>query len=202
MSLHKVKIILHGYLKNLYPHDLELTGSSVKEIINGMCRQTKAFDQKPGEERHCVSVVGYETIEKLSMPLLPNVTELHIVPEMSGGKSGGLVRIVVGVVFIAAAFALGGTALAGPVLFGETTLAGMMFNFGLSMVLGGLLEMVSPAPKIDRAGNSAADPEASKYLGATQNTVRVGTRIPILYGKFQCFGHYLSFDVDAKDVAV
>ena len=46
------------------------------------------------------------------------------------------------------------------------------------------------------------DPEASKYLGADQNTVKIGTRIPLLYGKHQAFGHYLSFNVDAKDISL
>lgn len=200
----KVKIVLHGYLKDLYPEDLELSGYSVAEIINGMCKQTKAFNPLPGQERHCISVVGFTDRDKLYAPIPHDQKELHLVPEMSGGKSGGFFRIIVGVVLIAAAFYLGGAALAGPTLFGSTTIASMLFNFGLSLVLGGLLELISPAPKIDRAGvtGTATDPEASKYLGASQNTVRIGTRIPLLYGEHQAFGHYISFDVDAVDVAL
>ena len=48
---------------------------------------------------------------------------------------------------------------------------------------------------------AAQDPEASRYLGAPQNTTKAGTRIPLLYGEHQAYGHYLSFDIDAKDVA-
>jgi predicted phage tail protein len=106
----------------------------------------------------------------------------------------------VGVVLIGVAFYLGGAALAGPTLFGTTTVSSLMFNFGLSLVMGGLLEMLSPAPKMDSSGNAASDPEASKYLGATQNTVKIGTRIPLLYGRHIAYGHYISFDVDAFDV--
>jgi len=198
-----VKVILHGYLKSLYPGDIQLNGSTVAEIINGMCKQTKAFEPELGDDRHTIMVKGFTTKESLDAPL-GDINELHLFPAMTGGKSGGFFKIVIGAVLIAAAIWTGGTSLTlGPVLFGTTTLAGVMFNVGLSLVLGGLMEMMSPAPKIDKAtGTSTADPEASKYLGPTANTTRIGTRIPLGYGRFKAYGHYLSFDVDAVDVAV
>ena len=199
----KVKIILHGYFKELYPEEINLSGHTVAQVINGLCHQTKAFNVTPGEDRHCFRILGFDSKESLYEPIPANVNELHIIPQFCGGKSGGFFRIIIGAVLIGLAFYTGGLSLAGPTLFGSTTLAGMMFNFGVSLVLGGLLEILSPAPKIDRAGvNGVSDPEASKYLGATQNTVRIGTRIPILYGEHIAYGHYLSFDVDAVDVAV
>ena len=196
----KVKVILHGYLKKLYPEDLYLSGFSASEIINGMCKVTKAFNPMPGQSRHEIAAVGFSTKESLFEPLPHDITELHLVPSMTGGKSGGFLQIVVGVVLIAAAVATGGASLAA--LTATGTLAGTLFSLGISLVLGGLLGLLSPTPKADSFGNGVADPEASKYLGATGNTVKIGTRIPLLYGTFLCFGQYLSFDVDAKDVAV
>jgi hypothetical protein len=63
------------------------------------------------------------------------------------------------------------------------------------MVLGGIVQMLTPVPETDST-------EGSMYLGAGVNTVRIGTRIPILYGTRKVGGHYLSFDVDAKDIAL
>ncbi len=196
----KVKVVLHGYLKDLYNGPLVFTGFSASEIINGLCKATKAFNPKPGVERHEMSVVGFPTKESLFEPLPADIEELHLVPSMTGGKSGGFFRIVIGVVLIASAVLTGGTSLAA--LTATGTVAGTLFSLGVSLVLGGLLEMLSPMPKTDSFGNSVADPEASKYLGATGNTVKIGTRIPLLYGEILAFGHYLSFNVDAKDVAV
>lgn len=206
----KVKIILHGYLKKLYPHDIELSGYSVAELVNGLCKQTKAFNPKPGDERHCVSILGYTNdVNRLYDPIPPDMEELHIIPNFCGGKGGGIFKIVLGVVFVAAAFLTMGTSLgATPLFWGATTLNAALFSIGTSLLLGGLLEMLSPAPVIDQAGvsgsvnSSTSDPAASKYLGASQNTVRIGTRIPLLYGEHQAYGHYISFDVDAVDVAV
>lgn len=197
-SERKVKVILHGALKKLYPHELVLSGHNVAEIINGMCKLTKAFDVPPGKEKHTISVLGYDCHEALNDPLKDDVEELHLVPAMVGGKSGGFARIIIGAVLIAAAFV---APFAGAVAFGTTTWGSLLFSAGMSLALGGLLELMSPQPKADTFGNNEADPEASKYLGATQNTVKIGTRIPLLYGEILAYGHYLSFDVDAVDVA-
>lgn len=195
----KVKVILHGYLKKLYPEELTLSGYSIAEVINGFCKQTKAFDVKPDQEPHCISVVGLDDLDLLHGPIPSHMDELHLTPTMGGGKSGGFFKIIVGAVLIAAAFynPIGAIALTS-----SLTLGTVLFSAGLSFVLGGLLELLNPTPKIDLTGNSQSDPEASKYLGANQNTVKIGTRIPLLYGRYRVYGHYLSFDVDAVDIAV
>lgn len=196
-SEQKVKVILYGELKQLYPDDIELTGSCPSEILNGLVRLSPVFQRKPNHTGYPVKVVGYESREAIHTPFSGEVKELHIVPDMSGGKSGGFFQIVIGALLIAASF------LVPPIgIVGTLTVSSLLFNVGLSLALGGLLQLISPTPKADSFGNDAADPEASKYLGASQNTVKIGTRIPLLYGEMQAFGHYLSFDVDAKDVAV
>lgn len=198
----RVKIVLHGHLKDLYPEELYLTGHSVSEVINGMCKATDAFNPRPGTGRHAISVVGFDTVESLSEPLPADIEELHLVPTMSGGKKGGFFQIVLGVVLIAAAVWTGGATLAGFQLGIAGGSLGLLGSAGLSMVLGGLMSFLSPTPKADSYSNDVADPEASKYLGATANTTKIGTRIPIPYGRNKLFGHYISFDVDSKDVAI
>lgn len=191
-----LRIELHGPLRELYPDGFTITASNVIEAVNGFAKQTGIFDVPLGTEKHCVAVVGFDTKESLYAPLPANTNVLHLVPPMIGGK-GGFFKVIVGIVMIAATIMSAGTlaaAMAGTY--------GIFFNIGVSLVLGGLLEMLSPAPKMDLTGNSASDPEASKYLGASQNTVKIGTRIPLLYGEHIAYGHYLSFDVDSKDVAV
>lgn len=198
----RVKVVLHGYLKKLYPKELFLSGHNVSEIINGMCKMTKAFNPAPNKPRHLISVVGFHTKESLLEPIASDLEEIHLTPAFHGGKKGGFFQIVVGVVLIAAAFWTGGATLG---VLGQLGIAGsslgLLGSIGLSMLLGGLLAMLSPQPKISNNG-SEADPEASKYLGATENTVKIGTRIPFIYGRVKHGGHYISFDVDAKDVAV
>lgn len=194
----RIKIVLHGRLKKLYPHDLYMSGRTVAEILNGINRQIKELRPIIGDERHFVTVIGYESVEALNSPIKNGVTSIDIMPVMAGNK-GGFLQILVGVALIAVSFwnpAFLGLAATG--MWSTATL----FSFGLSMALGGLIQMLSPAPKIDQTGNTVSDPEASKYLGADQNTVKIGTRVPLPYGRNKIYGHYLSFNIDAKDVAI
>lgn len=184
-------VILHGYLKDLYPGEIRMNARSVVELVNGICRQTKVFNPTVDRGRHCIRVLGFDTEESLTQPTDQEV--IHIVPELSGGK--GLLRILAGVALIAVSFLLPGV---GPLAVGASGLVSGLFWFGASLVLGGLLQMLSPAPTMDT--DAPDNPEASKYLGAPGNTVRIGTRIPILFGRHQAYGHYMSFNIDAKDV--
>lgn len=191
-----MKIILHGYLKDLYPHDIVLDASTVAEAINGMCKMTKAFNPKLGEKRHTFQVVGFNSEESLFAPT--DKEELHLVPMLFGGKSkGGFIQIAIGVALIIASFYFPPAGLLGA----EILTGSLAFSLGASLVLGGLLAILSPAPNIDLAP-IAQDPEASKFLGAPKNTVKIGTRIPLIYGEHMAFGHYLSFNIDAKSVAL
>lgn len=198
----KVKIHLHGYLKDLAPDGLELSGTNVAEIINGFCRQTKAFDVPMGEEKHCIQVVGFNTKESLFLPIANDVTELHLAPELSYGK-GGLFKVLLGALFIGASLLVPLSSGFAYSMFGTLSwfsTSGALMTIGKLLLLGGLLEMLSPSPKTDSGGGKG--PDASRYLGANQNTVRIGTRIPIGFGRHKIAGHYISFDVDAVDVAV
>jgi predicted phage tail protein len=209
----KRKILLHGRLKKLCPDGLEIDAATVAEAIRGLCAVTNgAFNPIPGKGRHEISVVGFPTRESLYEPIPDEVTELHLMPTFAGGKRGGVMQVIIGVVIIVAAVVAalpsGGTSLAlgTSVLWGMTTAGGLMFA-GVMMAAGGLLAMMSPAPKMDTGVGStsysgSSNPEASKYLGAPQNTVKIGTRIPILYGRTRVYGHILSLGIQATDVAV
>lgn len=212
------KIILHGRLSKLCPEPVMVDAATAAEAVRGLCVVTNgAFNPTPGRGRWSVSVVGYPTQESLFSPLEDEVKELHIFPAFVGGKSGGVMQIIVGAVLIVAAVAAvvytGGMAAAAkvPALWGLTTVGAMAAGVAVSgamMMLGGMIALMSPTPKLDtggfvaNSGSNASDPEASRYLGSTQNTVKAGTRIPILYGRTRVYGQILSLGLQAKDVAV
>lgn len=186
------KLILHGALRDLWPAgELELEAESVADAIKGMCAVTgKAFWPKPGQGRHQLRAVGFETVESLFAPT--DQREIHLVPAYSGSKEGGFLQIVLGVVLVVAAVVAQQYGAAAWAVNG-------LFALGSATALGGLMAIISPAPQIDLS--AANDPEASKYLGAQGNTVKIGTRIPLLYGEHVLYGHYISFNVDTLDVA-
>ena len=177
------KIILHGYFAAFHDGPIEMVGDTVAELIEGVTRQVKGFLPDPVKGRHRIKVVDFDTEESLHIPLGADVEEIHIIPQMSGGKKGGLLQILLGVVLVGVGLLLGAGSLMG----------GLLMKAGALAVLGGLTAMLAPKPEAD----GLSEQKRSHYLGAPKNTVAIGTRIPILYGRHRVFGHYLSFDINA-----
>lgn len=197
----KIKVHLHGSLKELHDGPVELSGATVAEVINGLKRTLPGFANTAHSKRF-VKVVGYEEEQELFLPLPANVNELHIVPAvMGGGGGGGFLKVVLGVVLVAVAFAMPVLApgLASFSFAGGATIASMTLSLGVSLILGGVISLLSPAPDLGGGGNG--EENNSKYLGAQQNTTQIGTRIPLPYGYNRIPGHFLSINVDAVDVA-
>ena len=202
-------IIFHGPLKKLLPEPFEVDANSPLEAMRGLIAQHPHLQRVMNfEDRPLVQIVGFEA--RQSLTAVTDVQEFHVVPAMMGaGGNGGFAKIVIGAIIVAAAVvSFGGGALAAYGLsagFAATnaSLAGsLMISLGSALIFGGLLSFLSPAPPRDTGQSAAADPEASKYLGAGQNTVRIGTRIAMGYGEDRVYGHFLSFDIKAVDVAV
>lgn len=185
-------IILHGYLKKLESRPIVVEADTVAEAVAAMCRQVPAFAPVVGKEKPRVRVKDFDTADSWYEDT--DVEEIHLVPDYSGAKSGGFMQIIIGVALIGAAFISGGALSFAALGTFESALA----VAGVVSILGGIVTLLSPVPTID-LGNRDQDPEASKYLGAPGNTVRIGTRIPIGYGTFPVYGHYLSFDINAAD---
>ena len=194
----KRRLILHGKLRELFDGEIVIYAESVAEAIKGATQQIKAFRPKLGENRMELRVLGCDSIESLLAP--SNTEEIHLVPSMHGGKSGGFFKIVLGTVLIATALILSGGTLGAPLaatgLLSGITYANVFF-FGAALVLGGILELISPAPTLE---TNNSESEASNYFGAPGNTVKIGTRIPYLFGLHKAYGHYISFNIDAKTI--
>lgn len=182
----KKKIILHGHLAEKYPHEIEVEAASVAEALRSL--QTIEELRPPNGEPWPVTV--REITNEIALYAETSLEEIHVYPRTGGAKKGGLLQIILGVVMIALAIYTGGFSLLGM----EIT-AGSLFMSGGLMLVGGILQMLMPTPK------GQEQSETSKYLGASGNTVKIGTHIPIAYGNNRLGGHYLSFDVDAVDWA-
>lgn len=186
---------------------VQLRGDTVAELIEGLSANFK--DQlKPTVDnpRLVCRVKGYDSKQSLYEYLPEEVEEIHLYPTLlgGGGGGGGIFKIFIGVVIIATVFLAGplagawGLFVAGST--GSLTALGMVaLNVGVGLILGGVMELMMPQPKMDLS--AANDVQASKYLGANQNTIKIGTPIPLLFGRHKAYGHYISFNVDAVDVA-
>lgn len=179
------RIHLHGSLKSIHPEVIEVHAPSVAEALKAITRQIRGFAGNALTGPLRIKVVGHETIESLIAP--SDTQDLHLFPQLNGGKNGGFFQILLGVVLIAASF-----------IPGLNAFAPILLKVGIMMVLGGILQLFN-TPKRD---NKDSTEKKSHYLGSPKNTVDVGTRIPILCGEDKVGGHYLSFQIDAVDTGV
>jgi predicted phage tail protein len=172
------RIILHGHLKKLYDKPIEVEASSVAEAMRFL-EQIPELKPKDGQPWP-VTIRGIDSQLKLFAET--DLEEIHVHPRTGGaGGKGGLLQIIIGIALIA-------LAIVNPAFLATLGITnGMLYLTGGMMVLGGLVQMLMPVPETDST-------EGSMYLGAGVNTVKIGTRIPILYGTRKIGGHYLSFD--------
>jgi predicted phage tail protein len=183
----KRKIFLHGYLHDLHSEAIEVEADTVAEALR-VLSLIPALHREDGQP-HLVEVRGIET--DIALYSRTDFEEIHVYPRMGGdGGRGGLMQILLGVVLIAVAVAFP----AGIAMLGTTIGTSGMFLTGTLMLLGGVLQALMPTPEAAEQG------PASRYLGSVENTVRIGTRIPLVYGSRRVGGHYLSFDVDSVEV--
>ena len=191
--------------------------------------------------------VGYRLIqagtdldlEDLQLPFGSN--DLILTPVIAG-SGGGVGKVVAGVALVAAAIIIapagagflslgaglgaGGTGLIGGAAFAGA-LSSAVGAIGVSLVLGGVSQLLSPQPTIPKIGgvdigggttrgglrgsgeSSSTDGPQSvvrgtdgrqsyAYTGAA-NTVGVGATIPVAYGEVLIGSHLLSATVDVAD---
>jgi predicted phage tail protein len=124
---------------------------------------------------------------------------IKIVPVVAGAGATG--RIIAGVALIAlASFVTFGT-LGGVVAAG--VLNSMVFGVGVSLVIGGVAQLLTPVPKMSMAGNNTSDSDPRKSYGfsSIQNTSRQGTPVPIVYGEVITGSIVISAGIDIAQVA-
>lgn len=188
-----MKIILHGYLKKLYPHEIEVAANTAAEAISFL-KQLDPFNPNKVRKHYQVSLPDFQSRDSIYSQT--DKEELHIHPVIAGAGGGGngLLQIVIGIVMIVAAVWTAGTSLTwSNLMLGGMVQAGNIALMGAMMVLGGILQMLMPTPEVQ-------SDKKSDYLGSPENTAKIGTPISMLFGRRKAGGQYLSYDIDAADM--
>jgi predicted phage tail protein len=180
----KFIVHLHGELNAAHPEPIQIYARNAAEALEAVSLQLPGLQPCPVNGRRRVQVRDFDTLESLLEQRDGDLQELHVSPALVFSKEGGVLEVIVGSLLIVASFVVAPAA---------ATLAKIFFTAGVSLVTGGILQMIAPQAKF----NAGQANEANGYLGAPGNTVNIGTPIPILLGKYLVPGHVLSFDIDA-----
>ena len=147
---------------------------SVAEAVRFLIANFPHLEHLMADQYYRVSS-GRHIISEQELHYTVGETEvISITPVIAG--AGAVGRIIVGVLLIAASFFIPGVALFG------VALAPIVIGIGVSLVLGGVAQLLSPVPSTQLGEK---DPKAidSYSFSGIQNTSRSGLPIPIIYGQ-------------------
>ncbi|UJD93777.1 tail assembly protein [Lelliottia amnigena] len=129
--------------------------------------------------------------DDLGFPVTGDV--IRIVPLIIGSKKAGILQTILGAVLVVVGIAVG--------YFSAGTLSAAGYGvaqFGAAMMVGGVVQMLSPQPT-GLASKQSADNRASYAFGGVTNTAAQGYPVPLLYGRRRIGGAIISAGIYVED---
>jgi predicted phage tail protein len=147
-------------------------------------------------------------LEQLHYPMAQTEC-IRIIPVIAGA-GGAAAKIGIGIALVAAAFIIGpavGGFLGIGAGLGSATGAGLVGGafassiglIGVSLVLGGVAQLISPTPKISSGEDSTNDPRKSYSFSGIQNVARQGVPVPVVYGEMIVGSVTISAGINTED---
>ena len=133
------------------------------------------------------------TLDEMRMPC--GGEDVRIAPIITASKKGGLFQTILGAAMIVAGIALGP---AGFGVVGATMAAGITLG-GVSMMAGGVIQMLTPQPK-GLAMAQDADNKPSYAFGGPINSTAAGGIVGVLYGRREVGGNIISAGIAVNEV--
>lgn len=192
------KIRLYGQLaKFIGQRVLEADVETAAEAVRFLVTNWPELERHMADQYYRVSVGKYDlAAEELHDPA--GQQDIKIMPVLAG--AGAVGRILLGAVLLVASIFIPATAAIGS-LFLKAAVA----NIGVVLVLGGVAQLLSPVPQINKstaAGNDPDDPRRSFSFSGIQQTSRQGIPVPICYGEMLVGSVVVSAGIDTVQVAV
>lgn len=176
-------IRLGGQLAKRFGRTHQFYISSPGEAVRALCSQVEGFGEylnDPERKTLYKVLVADKPIDpEKELHDLSGSKEIRIAPVIQGAKSGGIFQVVLGAVLIAAAFWTGGASMAAWAGTSGAVATGA-FGAGVSMMLGGIAQLLSPQPKLNIQESPNNTPNTS--LGIV-NTTSQGQPVPIVVGE-------------------
>lgn len=191
-------IKLSGSLGRRFGVFHELAVQSYPEAIRALSATVEGFkdymQSEVGSRMHYAIFVDGKNVGQHDETAWKCAREVRIIPIPTGSKSGGLFQVVLGAAVMATAFFTGGASLAA-----MGALASSAFMMGGAMVLGGVMQMISPQRGGSMMEFKSAENKPSYAFGGAVNTTAAGNPIPLPYGYRTVGGAIWSAGTYAED---
>lgn len=149
--------------------------SSAAEAVRFLLANFPAVEKHMSDQNYRVSLGDRDLeLDEIHEPSGQQV--VRITPVIAGAGAAG--RILAGVALIAASVAIPGfAAWAGPTAYS------LIIGVGASLALGGVAQLLTPVATLPTGPDSSKDPRKNYSFSGIQNTSRMGTPVPIIYGE-------------------
>ena len=191
------KIRLYGQLAKFVGHRvLEADVATAAEAVRFLVTNWPELERHMADQHYRVRTAATDLGEEdLHNPI---GQELRIIPVIAG--AGAVGRILLGAALIALAFipGVGWAAATATAKAGFTAVGTALFGLGTSLVLGGIAQLLTPTPTLNR---DEGDPRKSFSFSGVQNTSRAGLPVPVVYGEMLVGSVVVSAGIDIVHVA-
>lgn len=195
-------LILDGRMAKKFGREHKFDVADLREMLRAMCSQVPGF-KRYLSEGHMKGIrfaffngknnIG---IEEFDMTRGGEVYRITAITE--GSKRGGVLQIVIGAVALVAAYFTAGASFT--VLgVSASTVTTALTGLGLSMALGGVVQLLTPQPKYNVGASSSADNKPNYAFGSPVNTVAMGYPVPVLFGEREIGGAIISAGIFSSD---
>jgi predicted phage tail protein len=167
-------VLLYGEMRKKFGREFRLDVKTPAEAVRALCYQIKGFKaylHQHGQDAFKVFVGGRNSSDELSGPCSDKEV-IRIVPVIQG--AGAIGRIVLGVILLVIAYFC-------------PYLAPVLQPMAFSLILGGVIEMLSPVAKTDSSGSGESIENKPSYnFNGPVNTQAQGHPVPLAYGRVMC----------------
>lgn len=195
-----ITVILYGHLADKYGKRHKLDIKTPAEAIRALCANYKTFKDdliQDGQAMYRV-LAGKEERADADGLHIGTAKSIKIIPVVAG--AGGLGKVLAGVALIWFSFAFPGFG-AFNVLGQAFSVASIAGSIGTSLLLGGLSQMLSPAPKVSGSREATTAPgRPSFYFNGAINTTGQGNPVPVLYGRLRVGSQVISAGLDTVQI--
>ncbi|MBD2815232.1 tail assembly protein [Xenorhabdus sp. Flor] len=183
-------IRLYGVLGAQFGREHRLAVSSPQEAIRALSVLIEGFEQflLTAKERGLTFAVfsGKRNISREELAF-SGEDAIRIAPMIIGSKKGGLFQTILGAVMVVAGVFMWATPWGVPLVMS-----------GASMMLGGVVQMLSPMPG-GLARREDPDNKPSYAFGGPVNSIAQGNPVPVGYGRRRIGGAIISAGIYAED---
>lgn len=184
---------LYGPMRRRFGREFTLNVSSPAEAIRALCVQIPGFKKYLADSKLAgltfAVFIGKRNIGEDGINDPAGSDEIRIAPIIQGSKRGGVLQTIIGVVLIVISY-----------VFPVT--APFLLQPGIAMVVGGVVQMLSPQPK-GMGSKDSPENQPSYSMNGAVNTQAQGNPVPACYGGPLFIGSALiSGGIFAEDLGI